>query len=103
MAEQNPNFESIKRMNIYGEEYWSARELAPLLGYVKWERFAGAIKRAMTACEKTGIRVEQHFPRAGKTSPMPHGGVKEVETGRRAVSCTWSNSTLLASVILVLL
>ena len=74
-----PNFDSIKQTNIYGEEYWSARNLAPLLGYIKWERFAGAVKRAMLACEKTGIRVAQHFPGAGKTSPMPHGGVKEVE------------------------
>lgn len=79
MAEQSPDFESIRRTNVYGEEYWSARELAPLLGYVKWERFAGVIKRAMTACERTGIRAEQHFPGAGKTSPMPHGGMKEVE------------------------
>lgn len=75
----SPNFDSIKQTNVYGEDYWSARELAPLLGYIKWERFAGAIKRAMTACGRAGILVEQHFPGSGKTSPMPHGGVKEVE------------------------
>ena len=74
-----PDFNSIKQTNVYGEEYWSARNLAPLLGYVKWERFAGTVERAMLACKKTGIRVIQHFPSAGKTSPMPHGGVKKVE------------------------
>jgi hypothetical protein len=27
MAEQKPDFESIKRVNPYGMEYWSARDL----------------------------------------------------------------------------
>lgn len=63
-------FERIKQINPYGIEYWSARDLAPLLGYSKWERFEGAIKRAMTACEQTGNIIDQHFPSAGKTSPI---------------------------------
>lgn len=74
-----PDFDSIRQFNVYGQEYWSARDLMPLLGYSKWERFTGVIKRAMIACEKTGNLVEGHFPGSGKTSPMPHGGVKEVE------------------------
>jgi len=73
-----PDFESIKQISPYGIEYWSARDLAPLLGYQKWERFEGAIKRAMIACENTGNIIDQHFPSAGKTSPMPHGGFKEM-------------------------
>lgn len=76
---QTPDFESIKQVNPYGQEYWSARDLMPLLGYTKWERFSGAIKRAMIACEQTQNPVERHFPAAGKTSPMPHGGSREVE------------------------
>jgi DNA-damage-inducible protein D len=76
---QTPDFESIKQVNPYGQEYWSAPDLMPLLGYTKWERFSGAIKRAMIACEQTQNPVERHFPAAGKTSPMPHGGSREVE------------------------
>ena len=79
MNQQKPDFDSIKQINPYGEEYWYARDLAPLLGYAKWERFAGAIKRAMIACKNTGNIVDQHFPSAGKTSPMPHGGERPVE------------------------
>ena len=78
-SNQSPDFDSIKQTNVYGMEFWRARTLAPLLGYTKWERFEGVIKRAMIACEKTGNVVEQHFPTSGKTSPMPHGGVKEVK------------------------
>ncbi len=61
-----PDFDSIKQINPYGEEYWSARALAPLLGYNKWERFEVAIGRAMTACEQVGQIVEYHFPASSK-------------------------------------
>jgi len=32
-------FESIKKINEHGQEYWSARELQGVLDYDKWERF----------------------------------------------------------------
>lgn len=37
-------FEEIKRINEYGEEYWEARELMPLLEYTKWEIFTKLLK-----------------------------------------------------------
>jgi len=73
---QTPDFDSIKQINPYSVEYWSARDLMPLLGYRQWRRFDDAIQRAMTSCEQSGNVVDQHFANAGKTSPMPHGGVK---------------------------
>jgi DNA-damage-inducible protein D len=73
---QTPDFDSIKQINPYGVEYWSARDLMPLLGYKKWQKFEDAIKRAMTACTQSGNIANQHFTDAGKTSPMPHGGVR---------------------------
>src|ERR1700730_10645478 len=80
MSTQSPNFDSIKQTNPYGIEYWSARDLMPLLGYgKKWQNFDIAIKRAMTACKETGNSVEQHFTDASKSSPMPHGGVRDVK------------------------
>jgi len=30
------SFEDLKKINEYGAEYWSARELQPLLGYSQW-------------------------------------------------------------------
>lgn len=78
MNNNAPDFDSIKQINPYGEEYWSARALMPLLGYTKWERFEGAIKRAMIACKKTGNIVEYHFPGAGKPIVGGKGAVQEV-------------------------
>jgi len=64
MAEQKaPDFDSIKQLNVYGIEYWSARDLMPLLGYEEWRNFAKVIKKAMVAATspELGMRPENHF------------------------------------------
>lgn len=58
---QAPDFESIKQLNLSGDEYWRARELAPLLGFNQWRRFEGAIQRAMEACAGNNQAVANHF------------------------------------------
>ena len=59
-------FESIKHVNEYGEEYWLARELQPVLEYAQWRRFSDAIERAKLACKNSGFTVEDHFADVGK-------------------------------------
>ncbi len=59
-------FESIKHINEYGMEYWTARELMAALGYKQWRRFTDAIERAKEACEASGNRVSDYFAGAGK-------------------------------------
>lgn len=76
---QTPDFDSIKQINPYGVEYWSARDLMPLLGYKKWERFEDAIKRAMTSCEQSGNIVMDHFPNVGKVIKAGKGATKEMK------------------------
>ena len=81
-------FDSIKRIDDDGNEYWFARELQPLLGYEKWERFKDTIERAKIACENIGQNPESCFPSAGKTSQMPNGGEKELTDYKlRRFSC----------------
>ncbi len=78
MDTQAPDFDSIKHLSPYGTEYWSARELAPLLGYSKWERFLGTIQRAISASEQVGQSTADHFPGAGKMIRVGKGGRREV-------------------------
>jgi DNA-damage-inducible protein D len=61
-------FDSIRNVTLEGREFWSARDLMPLLGYEKWERFADAIARAKVAAHNSGHDVAQNFPAAGKVS-----------------------------------
>ena len=38
-------FEDIKHIDEYGNEYWFARELMPVLEYDKWNNFHSVIKK----------------------------------------------------------
>lgn len=77
---QSPDFDSIKQINPYGQEYWSARDLMPLLGYgKKWQNFEAVIKKAMTACEESGNIIEHHFTDASKPITGGKGAVQQVK------------------------
>ena len=71
-------FENIKHIDEFGNEYWDARELMPLLEYSKWENFHKVIKCAMLACETSNNNVSDHFPELRKTIAMPKGASKTV-------------------------
>jgi DNA-damage-inducible protein D len=73
MEAQSPDFDSIKQISPYGAEYWSARDLAPLLGYSKWQNFEVAIERAMVACEQVGQIVTDHFIEVSKMVDVGKG------------------------------
>lgn len=71
-------FDSIKRTDAAGD-YWSARELMPLLGYDKWERFADAVDRARLAISNTGMDADTEASRRRENLP---GGTKPRENYR---------------------
>ena len=72
------SFESLKRTNQHGAEFWSARDLQSLLGYTQWRRFEGAIQKAITSCEQSGNEPAHHFASAGKMIAVGKGGQREV-------------------------
>lgn len=72
-------FEELKKCNEHDAEYWSARELQPLLGYKQWRRFEDAIKRAMLSCQQSCNNPEYHFAGAGKPIKGGKGAVQTVD------------------------
>lgn len=72
-------FESIKHVNEYGEEYWLARELQPVLEYAQWRRFSDAIERAKLACKNSGFAVGDHFADVGKMVDIGSGAEREID------------------------
>lgn len=72
-------FESIKHVNEYGEEYWLARELQPVLEYAQWRRFSDAIERAKLACKNSGFAIEDHFADVGKMVDIGSGAEREID------------------------
>ena len=70
-AKEYRGFEQIKHVGENGDEFWYARELAPVLEYVKWENFSKVIDRAMLACRNSGFSLDDHFPNVRKMIKMP--------------------------------
>lgn len=73
------SFEDLKKVNGYGAEYWSAREIQPLLGYTQWRRFEDAINRALTSCKQSGNIPGNHFAGVGKMVEGGKGAVQLVK------------------------
>ena len=72
------SFEGFKLTNDHGAEYWSARDLQPLLGYSQWRRFEQAVERARTSCNESGNNPGHHFAGAGTMVKLGSGSVREV-------------------------
>ncbi|WP_296752700.1 DNA damage-inducible protein D [Thiobacillus sp.] len=73
------SFEDLKQVNDHDAEFWSARDLQPLLGYSQWRRFEDAIKRAQISCEQSGNDPAYHFAGAGKMVELGSGSRRAVE------------------------
>jgi hypothetical protein len=54
-------FDSIKRIDRDEHEYWLARELMKLLGYVKWQKFEDAIERSKISLKNSNGNPDEHF------------------------------------------
>ncbi|MBR0427092.1 MAG: DNA damage-inducible protein D [Clostridia bacterium] len=63
----NKRFEEIKHTDENGLEFWYARELMKVLQYSKWENFKKVLKKAMDACENSGISIKDCFPDVRKS------------------------------------
>ncbi|MCX6739039.1 MAG: DNA damage-inducible protein D [Candidatus Parcubacteria bacterium] len=75
------NFESIKRVTQDKNpmEFWSARDLMPMLGYAKWQKFSEVIEKAKESCKSSGNSVFDHFTGAGKMVLTGSGAKREIE------------------------
>jgi DNA-damage-inducible protein D len=62
----NVSFESLKMINEFGIEYWSARDLQCCLGYSHWRDFNNVIKKAVESCRQSENDSKNHFVDARK-------------------------------------
>ncbi len=75
----NKNFESIKKVDKNGVEYWQARELMPLLGYLKWQNAEDVIAKAARACINSGQVVDNHFTELSKMVEIGSNTMREIK------------------------
>jgi DNA-damage-inducible protein D len=76
---QKSVFETIKQTNQNGQEFWCARDLQNILGYVKWENFSLALNKAKEACANSGQNVQDHFPDVRKMVGIGSGAQRKID------------------------
>ena len=57
---QSP-FDVIRKLDSFGNEYWMARDLMPVLGYTKWQNFKSVIENAQENIETVTQSSVEHF------------------------------------------
>ena len=72
-------FEDIKHLDEQGNEYWTARELIPVLEYNEYRFFKKVIDKAIDACKSSNIKASEHFVHVHDMIPIAKGAHREVE------------------------
>ncbi|MBK1785149.1 hypothetical protein [Prauserella cavernicola] len=75
-------FDRIRSVRPDGTEYWSARDLQPLMGYATWERFKSPLFRARQSAENTGIDLTSNFRRSAKDRGGPGPAQEDYQLSR---------------------
>ncbi len=73
-------FERIRRTSEAGNEHWSSREFAAILGYSDYRNFEAVIEKARLSCFNAGHRVEDHFGDVTEMVEIGSGAVRPVKT-----------------------
>ena len=73
-------FESIKRLDENGYEWWSSRELAKALDYSDYRNFLDVMRKAWTACHNSGQNPNHHFGKITEVIKAGKGAELQVET-----------------------
>jgi DNA-damage-inducible protein D len=76
------SFEAVRQTSHDGNEFWSARDLAPLLEYQDWRNFMQVVDKARVACAQSGRRPDDHFVDTTKMVTIGSGAQREVEDVR---------------------
>lgn len=81
IVERNQSaFENIKQVNEYGQDFWSARQLAKVLGYSDYRNFVHVIDKAKEACKNSANEVKDHFVDITEMVTLGSGAKREIQS-----------------------
>jgi DNA-damage-inducible protein D len=78
-GEESP-FEKIKRVNDAGNEYWSSRDFARVLGYSDYRNFEQVVDKAKSSCFNSGQRIDDHFVEITEMVVIGSGAERSIKT-----------------------
>lgn len=69
--------EAVRRQGSNGQEYWMAREIHSVLGYLVWDKFDPVIARAAASFTANKIDPSHHIAQTSKMMEVGMGGKRE--------------------------
>ncbi len=76
----NNVFEEIRKVNEYGSEYWSARDLFKILSYSSYRNFLVVVEKAKVACKNSQQDIHNHFVEVSNMVSIGSGAKRLVDT-----------------------
>lgn len=76
--QHHATFEGARQFDEDGNEFWSARTIAPLLDYQDWRNFMQVVDKARLACEQSDRAVADHFGDVTKMVGIGSGAQRPV-------------------------
>lgn len=73
-------FESLKKIDENGVEYWLSRDLAKILEYADYRNFITVINKAKEACSNSGNDVLDHFGDITEMVTIGSGAQRPIDT-----------------------
>lgn len=73
-------FEQIKRIDEKGIEWWNSRELAIALTYANYKYFLEVMRKAWTACKKSGLDPNDHFVVINEMVSIGSGAERQIDS-----------------------
>lgn len=80
MSQEIIPFESIRRTNSVGNEYWSSRDFAKVLGYADYRNFQSVIESARISCINSSQPADDHFVELTDMIEVGKGAKRAVKT-----------------------
>ncbi len=69
--------EALRHTGSNGQEYWNAREIHPVLGYLVWDKFEPVIARAASSFTANKLDPSHHIAKTSKMMGLGMGGKRE--------------------------
>ncbi len=82
MIGPSKDFESIKKFDENGVEYWTARELMSVLGYSNWQNFEAVVIKAQKACVSSRQFPQDHFIDISKMIETAKSAIRKINDYR---------------------
>lgn len=72
-------FESIRKTNQHGQDFWSARDFSKILEYSEFRHFIPVLNKAKEACKNSNQIIKDHFEDVLEMVSIGSGAQREIQ------------------------